>query len=60
MTTITTEDKIAALKREIAMRMVVYPGRVSQGKMKQDKADFEIRVMQEILADYRGVNDENS
>lgn len=53
---ITVEDKIAVLKREIALRVVVYPGRVKDGKMKPDKADYEIKVMQEILADYRGMN----
>lgn len=53
---ITAEDKIAVIKREIALRMLVYPRRVQEGKMKPDKADFEIKVMQEILADYRGLN----
>lgn len=55
-TAITTEDKIAAIKRELALRQLVYPGYVRAGKMKADKAAHEIKVMQEILADYRGLN----
>lgn len=48
----TTDDKIKALKREVAMRRAVYAGRVAQGRMKQADADREIAVMAAILADY--------
>lgn len=55
-TAISTEDKIAVIKRELALRSVIYPKQVQSGGMTPDKADFEIKVMQEILADYRNLN----
>jgi hypothetical protein len=51
---ITRGDKIAALKREIALRKVVFPPRVKAGRMPEKKADFEIAVMEAILHDYIG------
>jgi hypothetical protein len=50
---ITRDHKIAALRREIALRRAVFPGRVRIGKMKQAEADREIAVMEAILADYQ-------
>jgi len=50
---ITTEDKRAVLRREIAMRRRVYPGWVRAGRMTQAEADREMAVMTAILADYR-------
>ena len=47
----STEDKIKALKREIAMRRAVYGAQVGQGRMKQAEADREIAVMAAILKD---------
>jgi hypothetical protein len=55
--TITRADKIAALKREIALRKTVYPRRVEEGKMTPNKAAHEIVVMQAILHDYIGPAD---
>lgn len=49
----TTETKIRALKRELAMRRRVYPGRVEAGKMSQAEADRQIAVFEEILHDYQ-------
>lgn len=43
------DQMIAAVKREIAMRGVVYPGRVANKKMSQPKADQEIAVMTSVL-----------
>ena len=51
---ITRADKIAALKREIALRKNVYPLRIKLRKMSQEKADQEIAVMEAILHDYIG------
>lgn len=45
-------EKIACLKREVAMRENAYPRWIKNGKMTQDKADYEIRIMRSILADY--------
>ncbi len=51
---ITRDDKIAALKREIALRKSVYPKRIKVHLMTPEKADQEIAVMVAILHDYIG------
>lgn len=51
---VTRGDKIAALKREIALRKNVYPARVMGYKMSSEKAAHEIAVMEAILHDYIG------
>ncbi len=49
---VTTELKVRALKREIAMRRAVYPARIRRGEMRPSEAEREIAVMEAILADY--------
>ena len=51
---ITRTDKIAALKREIALRKIVFPKRIKMHLMTPEKADQEIAVMVAILHDYIG------
>jgi hypothetical protein len=51
---ITRADKIAAIRREIALRKNVYPKRISLGKMSLEKANQEIEVMEAVLRDYIG------
>ena len=51
---IRRDDKIAALKREIALRKNVFPKRIERQVMTQEKADHEIAVMVAILYDYIG------
>lgn len=46
----TMGEMLACVRREIAMRKVVYPGRVKSGRMKQTAADDEIRRMEGVLA----------
>lgn len=48
----TVTQKIAELKREIAMRHRVYPNWVSSGRMKQEEADWQIGVLESIKSDY--------
>jgi hypothetical protein len=48
----TKDEKIACLKREIAMRQRVYTKWVASGRMKQDEANREIDTMIAILRDY--------
>ncbi len=48
----TTAEKIACLKREVAMRENVYPKWVASGRMTQVNADREIRVLKAVLHDY--------
>lgn len=47
--TITIERQIEAVQREISMRRRVYPRRVQERLMTQDKADEEIEVMEAVL-----------
>lgn len=46
---ITIDDMIKCVEREIGMRMRVYPRWIEQHKMSIEKADLEIRTMQEVL-----------
>lgn len=46
-------DMIACVEREIAMRERVYPRWVESGRMTQDKADWELRVMRAVLVKLR-------
>lgn len=49
---ITTAEKLACVKRELALRQNVYPRWVEQNRMNAGKAAREIAVMQAIVADY--------
>ena len=49
---ITTADKLACAKRELAMRERVYTRWVEENKMSAGKAAHEIACMQEIVKDY--------
>lgn len=50
--TITAEDKLKCVQRELMMRRRVYERRVADGEMSRDFADEQIRVMQSIVEDY--------
>ena len=41
--------QIACIEREIGFRGRVYPRWVASGKMKQEKADYEIAAMRAVL-----------
>jgi hypothetical protein len=45
----TLEEQIKSVEREITMRERVYPRWVAAGKMKQEKALFEIAAMRAVL-----------
>jgi hypothetical protein len=49
---ITTADKLACAKRELAMRQRVYPQWVEKNRMSASKAAHEIACMEAITADY--------
>jgi hypothetical protein len=51
---ITDADKLACIEREIKFRIYVYPRRIDNGTMSQDKAEREIAIMKAILEDYKG------
>jgi hypothetical protein len=46
---VSGEQMVAALKREIAMRLAVYPRRVAVGQMKEADAIRETACMREVL-----------
>ena len=48
----TAEEKLACVKRELAMRHRVYPSWVDKGRMTSEKAAHEIAVMEAIVRDY--------
>lgn len=52
MSRFTSEDKRRAAAREAALRRNVYRKRVAEGRMRQEDADREIAIMDEIAADY--------
>ena len=51
--TITIDDKLQCVVRELGYRNRVYPRMVEQKKMSQTQADYELRVMESIVEDYR-------
>lgn len=50
--TISIDQIIREVRRELNMRKSVYPKWVQAGKLKQIDADHRIAVMQKILDDY--------
>lgn len=48
--TISLTEQITCARREIAFRERVYVRWVSEGKLKQDKADHELAAMRAVLA----------
>lgn len=53
---ITAGQKRMVVEREVSMRRRVYPRWVAEGRMTQADADFQIRVMEAIAADYAEPN----
>jgi hypothetical protein len=53
MTRYTAREKADCAEREVKQRRRVYPRWVADGRMKQDFADQQISMMEEISAEYR-------
>jgi hypothetical protein len=49
---ITTADKLACAKRELAMRQQLYPRWIETKKLSAGKAAHELAAMRAIIADY--------
>lgn len=49
---ITKADKLACVKRELELRRKVYPRWIGTQKMTDDKAAWELAVMEAIVKDY--------
>ena len=47
--TISLDEQIACIKRELTMRGKWFPQRVARGKMKQAEATREIKAMRAVL-----------
>ena len=61
VTQVPTAAKLKCLARELTLRRTFYPKRVEQHRMTQLEADYEIEVMEAMVADYQQrVRDENS
>jgi hypothetical protein len=54
--TVTLADKLACLRRELALRKSAYPKFVEKNRMSQGQATLEITIMAAILADYESLN----
>ena len=48
----TTEDKLSEIRREIGMRMTLYPRWLKDKKISQQKADKQIGILRAIARDY--------
>jgi hypothetical protein len=53
------DEMIACAEREVRMRRRVYPSRVANGSMSQEKANREIAVMEQIAMYLRDHDVEN-
>lgn len=51
----TNRVKADAAEREVRQRQRVYAHQVAAGKMTQEFADVQIRIMQEVTEDYRAL-----
>ena len=56
MSDFTLQQQIQCVEREIAMRQRVYPNWVNANKLKQEKADYEIACMKNVLSSLKNLN----
>jgi hypothetical protein len=49
----TNAEKLREVEREIGMRKRVYPSFVARGKLRQEDADRQIAIMQEVAEGLR-------
>ena len=52
MTAFTAAEKLAEVRRELAMRRRVYPRLVDGGKLTQAESDRQIAIMEAVAVDY--------
>lgn len=52
MTEYSHHEKLTALQYELRRRRRVFTALVEEGRMRQDKADREIEIFEEIVEDY--------
>jgi len=56
---VTIEQQLACVRREIAMRERVYPRWVEQGKMKPESAKRELDSMRAVLETLQGIGQDS-
>lgn len=49
----TTQEKIKEIERELNMRKKHFPTWILKGRIKEEVANKRIKIMEEILADYK-------
>ena len=54
----TADQKLKAIRRELAFRRRCYPRWVANGKMTKAEADHEIAAFEAIEADYAALSDQ--
>ena len=52
---VTLEQQIACVKREIAMRKAVYPKQIERGRLSRGAANRELATMEAVLDTLMGV-----
>ena len=57
---IDIDDQIDCVRREINKRKAVYPRLVAAGKLTQEKADLEIKLMRGVLITLLGAADRDT
>lgn len=53
MSDFTATEKYHAILRELGMRKKVYPRQVKHGAMTPHDADYQIKIFEEIAAEYK-------
>lgn len=56
----TLDQQLQCVHREIEMRRRVYPAWVRNGRMKEDKADYEIACMESVYETVRSLRQRQS
>lgn len=55
--TVTLEQQIAAVAREVKMRQSAYPRFIEAGRLSQQKADYELAAMKAVLTTLQGLKE---
>ncbi len=56
----TTEEKLAEIGRELALRRRVYPRMVARGELSAPAASKRLSILREIMADYADADASNA
>lgn len=48
-------EKLACLERGLELRRLIYPRWVAEGRMREDQARREIKMMEDFAGEYRAI-----